>query len=54
MILPLVAGGLFVIVGAHLTIIGASLLGVCMMAFGFAVPMTAAAVRTYNDEIAGA
>ena len=53
-LLPLFAGGLFVIIGAHLTIIGASLLGVSLMAFGLSVPLLAVTVRNYNDEMAGA
>jgi len=48
MILPLVAGGLFVVLGAHLDIIGSSLLGTAMIALGVSIPMAAAAVRTYN------
>jgi len=52
-LLPLFAGGLFVIIGAHLTIIGASLLGVSLMAFGLSVPLLAVTVRNFNDEMAG-
>jgi hypothetical protein len=49
-ILTAVICGLSLIVGAHLTIIGASLLGVSLMAFGLAVPLLAVTAKNYNED----
>ena len=49
-VVPLAITALSLVVGAHLTVIGASLIGVSLMAVGIAFPMLAVLIRNYEEE----
>ena len=49
-VVPLAITALSLVVGAHLTVIGASLIGVSLMAVGMAFPMLAVLIRNYEEE----
>ena len=53
-LLPIVIAAISIVIGLKLTVMGASLLGASLIAFGIAIPLLAVTVRNFNDEMAGA